>query len=328
MKDVSFLDDMLAPVTRQESQPAPVAEGLRPAKEGLQHLPLDRVQVDPNQPRKQWDEDALRDMAGSILQYGILQPVTVTEQDGRYRLVTGERRYRAAILARDSGEACRKVGYDLSGIPALVVENAGGTETLEQQLIENLAREDMAPRDTAAALQQVLAQTGCSKTALAKRLGKSAAWLRGMLVLVDPALPEKAADAGVSLENMGVAEARRLLADEPENADELATPAGFAQESTLPDTVDVHTERDEPDIQEPSVEAAETVDAEPDNASDTLAESEPDGSFVAPVVDAGVFMATITLPEAMWQVLLVKTGVEGLVCVDTVREAIERLELS
>ena len=80
-------------------------------------------------------------------------------------LVSGERRWRAARLALESGETCQPEGYDLFTIPALVLSLESGTARLEKQLVENLAREVMPSLDTACALLQALSDMGLSKNA-------------------------------------------------------------------------------------------------------------------------------------------------------------------
>jgi ParB family transcriptional regulator, chromosome partitioning protein len=135
--------------------PAPVA--------GLQTLPVAAIQPNPRQPRMEFDPDALAELAASIRQHGILQPLIVTEdphQAGRYFLVAGERRWRAAQVA----------GLDTA--PALVRE-ASPSQLLEWALIENVQRADLNPLEEASAYQALMDEFGLTQDEVAERVGKS-----------------------------------------------------------------------------------------------------------------------------------------------------------
>lgn len=139
----------------------------------------DRIQPDPNQPRTTWDEEKLAELAASIREQGILQPIVVEYiDDGNYfRLVHGERRWRAAALA------------GLSTIPAIVRKVDDNTR-LVRQLIENIQREDLNDVDRARALQQLKANLGSpSWDVIAEKVGISK---RRVLQIVDiTKLPEQ-----------------------------------------------------------------------------------------------------------------------------------------
>ena len=123
------------------------------------YIPLDEIVVNAAQPRKQFNETTLGELANSIREKGIIQPLLVQEQDdNRYMIIAGERRYRAAALA------------GLDTIPVLV-RDFSDEERLEIALIENLQREDLNPIEEATAFQELLVRTGDTQEQLAKRLG-------------------------------------------------------------------------------------------------------------------------------------------------------------
>jgi ParB family chromosome partitioning protein len=124
-------------------------------------LPLNQIKANPNQPRKQFDEEALTSLVDSIKAVGLLQPVLVRETtQGEYEIIAGERRYRAA----------RRAG--LATIPA-VVRVVDDVTSLEQALVENLQREDLNPLDEAGAYQQLIEDFGLTHDEVARRVGKS-----------------------------------------------------------------------------------------------------------------------------------------------------------
>jgi ParB/RepB/Spo0J family partition protein len=125
-----------------------------------QEIPLDRIVPDPNQPRKSFSEASLAELAASIREVGVLQPILVS-RDGRdhYRLVTGERRYRASKLA------------GLASIPAVVVDPLASEERLIRQIIENIQREDLNDMDRARALEDLKAALNISWEETARRVG-------------------------------------------------------------------------------------------------------------------------------------------------------------
>ncbi len=132
-----------------------------PGGEGLREIPVDRVDPNPRQPREVFDEEALDELAASIREVGLLQPVVVREADGdRFELVAGERRLRAAERA------------GLERVPALV-RATSDTDLLREALIENIHRTELNPLEEAAAYQQLLEDLGATHEELARRIGKS-----------------------------------------------------------------------------------------------------------------------------------------------------------
>ncbi|AEK57855.1 ParB/RepB/Spo0J family partition protein [Acidithiobacillus caldus] len=198
-------------VLKKDTAPSPENGGMQ-----VLSLALDAVEPDPNQPRRQMeasgDGQRLEDLAESILEHGILQPITV-EQIGedRYRIVSGERRYRAALIARDSGKPCARAGYDLTKIPAIVVQIQGDQNRLEMQLVENIAREDMSDDDIAEALHILMDTCGLSKADVARRLGRDRAWVSRILSRTNPEAKALAARLGIPLSDIGAFELNKLL---------------------------------------------------------------------------------------------------------------------
>jgi ParB family transcriptional regulator, chromosome partitioning protein len=127
----------------------------------VEDLPVEAISPGPRQPRRQFDPEAIAALSASIRQVGVLQPVVVRPAaEGRYELVMGERRWRAA---REAG---------LPTIPALVSET-GDREALQKALIENMHRRDLNPIEEAAAYQQLIGDGGLTHDELAEQLGLS-----------------------------------------------------------------------------------------------------------------------------------------------------------
>ena len=131
-----------------------------PVDTGVQMLRLSQVDPNRSQPRRIFEEDALDELADSIRQFGVLQPILVQKKDGRYEIIAGERRWRA----------CRKAG--LKEIPAIIREYSD-QETLELSLIENIQREDLNPIEEAKAFKSLLDEFGLRQEDLAARVSKS-----------------------------------------------------------------------------------------------------------------------------------------------------------
>lgn len=138
---------------------------------GLEELPISSIQANQHQPRATFDEDSLASLTDSVREIGVLQPVLVRPLgDGRYELIAGERRWRAA----------RRAG--LQTIPA-VVREVDDASSLEQALVENLHRQDLNPLEEAAAYQQLIEDFGLTQEQAAKRVGKSRSAVANLLRL-------------------------------------------------------------------------------------------------------------------------------------------------
>ncbi|MFI5261829.1 MAG: ParB/RepB/Spo0J family partition protein [Candidatus Limnocylindrales bacterium] len=136
-------------------------------------VPLERIDANPDQPRMTLDEAALDDLAASVREHGVLQPVLVRPlEGGRYQLIAGERRWRAARMA------------GLQAIPAMIEEIDDDT-ALEIAIIENLQREDLSPLDEAMMFERMTAEHGYSVRKLAQKLGKDKGYIENRLRLAD-----------------------------------------------------------------------------------------------------------------------------------------------
>ena len=127
---------------------------------GFRQVPVDSIAPNPDQPRTHFEDEALEELAASMREVGVLQPVVVTESDGGYVLIAGERRWRAAKRA------------GLGVIPA-VVREATGTSTLVEALVENVQRQDLTPLEEANAYQHLLEDYGMTQDQVADRVGRS-----------------------------------------------------------------------------------------------------------------------------------------------------------
>ena len=131
------------------------------ANSPYQLLPIYKVEPNPNQPRRDFDEEELQALADSIATHGVVQPLTVRQLDsGYYQIIAGERRWRAARMA------------ELKEIPAVIIE-ADDKKTMELALIENLQRQDLNPVEEALGYRSLMDDYGLTQEDTAKRVGKS-----------------------------------------------------------------------------------------------------------------------------------------------------------
>ena len=177
---------------------------------GAVYREIDPGLIDPNprQPRQVFDEEALAELIHSIREFGLMQPIVVRAVDGRYQLVMGERRWRAAQQA------------GLATIPAIVRETADNA-MLRNALLENIHRVQLNPLEEAAAYQQLLDEFGVTHDELAARIGRSRPLITNMIRLLRlPIAVQRRVAAGV----LSAGHARALLALEggPEAQEELA----------------------------------------------------------------------------------------------------------
>lgn len=145
-----LLDESFDPTASQDEQVS-----------DLRHIKLSEIRADPDQPRRSFDESALEELATSIAEHGILQPIVVTPKDGQYQIVAGERRFRAASRA------------GLDKIPALV-RTLSNQHKLELSLIENLQRRDLNVLETATAYLKLRDQFNLTLDQIGKRVGGKA----------------------------------------------------------------------------------------------------------------------------------------------------------
>lgn len=126
----------------------------------LKNLKITEVEPNRDQPRKQFKQESLEELAESIKTYGLIQPIVVSKLDGYYGIIAGERRWRAAKLA------------GLTEIPAIIRED-DEQKNREISLIENIQREDLNPFDKALAIRSLMDKYGLTQEEVAKRIGKS-----------------------------------------------------------------------------------------------------------------------------------------------------------
>ena len=167
---------------------------------GVLEVPLALISANPYQPRRSFDEEKLKELAASIKEHGIIQPLVLSTQDAdeeqKYSLIAGERRLRAAHLA------------GLKTVPA-VLREADGQDHLLLALIENVQRADLNPLETATAYQSLAVEFSLSHAEIGKRVGKSRTAVTNILRLLD--LPDVVQQA-VRKNQISMGHARALLA--------------------------------------------------------------------------------------------------------------------
>ena len=147
-----------------------------PDDSAVRMVPITRIAPHPDQPRRHFDEEALGELAKSIEARGVIQPIVLRPHDGKYQIVAGERRWRAAQKAH------------LHEIPA-IIRDFDEAETLEIALVENIQREDLNAIEEAEAYHRLIEDYGHSQAALARLVHKSRSHVANLLRLLD--LPER-----------------------------------------------------------------------------------------------------------------------------------------
>lgn len=128
---------------------------------GVLEIDIKKIKPNPNQPRKNFDEEALKELAASIKVHGIVQPIVLNKQpDGTYMIIAGERRWRAANIC------------GLTTVPA-IIKNYTEKQIKEISIIENLQREDLNPIEAARAIKQLMDEYGLTQEVVSERIGKS-----------------------------------------------------------------------------------------------------------------------------------------------------------
>lgn len=156
----------------------------------INEIELDKISVNPNQPRREFDQAALEELSASIAEIGIIQPITLRKvSDDSYQIIAGERRYRASLLA------------GLKTIPAYI-RTADDENVMEMALIENIQREDLNSLEIALAYQHLIEQYDLTQERLSERVGKKRTTIANYLRLlklpaqIQVALQNKAIDMG------------------------------------------------------------------------------------------------------------------------------------
>ena len=166
--------------------PAPEEEQMQ-ENDTLRKLKIIEVEPNREQPRKRFDQEALEELASSIKEYGLIQPIVVTKKDGYYSIIAGERRWRASKLA------------GLKEIPAIIREDDEKINS-EISLIENMQREDLNPVEKAMGIRTLMDNYGMSQEEVAKKLGKGrstvANWIR--VLNLEPRVLEMAREGKIT----------------------------------------------------------------------------------------------------------------------------------
>lgn len=180
---------------------APISVPGVSAGERLLMIGLDQLLANPNQPRKNFEEEKLQQLADSIRQKGVLQPILVRKIDGRYQIVAGERRFRAA----------ERLG--LPEVPARLVEDLSDRDMLEISIVENLQRDDLNPLELANGYQRLIRDFNLTQEELSTRVGKDRSSVANTLRLLH--LPEEVKEQIVA-GKLKEGHARAILALESE----------------------------------------------------------------------------------------------------------------
>lgn len=156
-----------------EKQQEKSVESVKKPSAGVLEIDIDLIAPNINQPRKNFDETALNELAESIKVHGVIQPIVLNqEEDGKYMIIAGERRFRASKIA------------GLKTIPA-VIKNYTPKQIKEISIIENLQREDLNPIEAARAIKQLMEEYGLNQESVAERIGKSRPAIANFLRLLN-----------------------------------------------------------------------------------------------------------------------------------------------
>ncbi len=176
----SVLGRGLASLIPREQRPAPEAPAGRQddgqSVDVVVSVDVDRIERNPYQPRADFDPQSLQDLKNSIIEKGVIQPVTVRRTEAGYQLISGERRVRAA---REAG---------LKQVPAYIIRVKDNEEMLELALIENLQREDLNPIEIATSYRRLIEECGLTQDLVSKKVGKDRSTVTNFLRLLK--LPE------------------------------------------------------------------------------------------------------------------------------------------
>ena len=194
--------------TKPVAEP-PLPPPAAPAGSGLAHIPIEQISPNPYQPRKTFNDASIEDLARSVREHGIIQPLVVTRTgDDKYRLIAGERRFRAAQKA------------ELKVVPVVIKETMTDSDVLQVALIENIQREDLNPIEEAYAYHQLHEEFGLTQEEISKRVGKERSTVANFLRLLRLPDPVKKLLAAGQL-SMG--HARAILAvDSAKKQEQLA----------------------------------------------------------------------------------------------------------
>ena len=219
----------------------------------FEEVPISAIRPNVHQPRRNFAETGIKELAASIREVGILQPLVIRSTETGFELIAGERRLRAA----------KEAGLDR--VPVLI-RQAAESESMELALVENLQREDLNPLETAGAYQALMDGFGLTKEQLATRLGKSRAAVTNTLRL--SRLPESIQTL-VLAQKLSEGHARALLALDTEEAMLRVAQRVQAEKLSVRKTEDIVREQ----LARPRTETTEAPDAEGEEAADEYADA-------------------------------------------------------
>lgn len=168
-------------------------------------VPIEKIVPNPYQPRLEFNQESLMDLAQSIRENGLIQPITLKENNGRYEIIAGERRYRA----------CMMIG--LTEVPANIM-NVSEANMAELALVENIQRENLSAIEEAKAYVQIMKVSGCTQSELALKVGKSQSSIANKIRLLN--LSENVQNA-VSSKIITERHARSLIGTSAEKQEEI-----------------------------------------------------------------------------------------------------------
>lgn len=186
----ALIDDAVDPTRNQD-----IKTEKQVVSELVNEIEIEKIDVNPYQPRTQFDEEALKELAESISKLGVIQPLTVRAVDGRFQLISGERRLRAAKLA------------GLKTIPVFI-RTADDQGMLEMALVENIQREDLNAIEVAISYQRLIEECNLTQETLSERVGKKRATISNYLRLLK--LPAEI-QLGISQDLISMGHARALI---------------------------------------------------------------------------------------------------------------------
>jgi ParB family chromosome partitioning protein len=243
---------------------------------GVRVVPIDRIDPNPQQPRLVFNQETLDELAASIREHGVLQPILVRPIGAnRFQLIAGERRWRASTLA------------GLETIPALI-EDIDDDTALEISIIENLQREDISPLDEASMFDRMVRDHGYSIRKLADKLGKDKGYVENRLRLADA--PDEVR-ALVSVRKDTLSHAYELMkVEDPKKRKRLAAQVASGELSLVKLRDKIEGRRPRPD---------KPVDGHLDMADDDAAEAALDVVDSGPVADDPPWAASAPRPQAV-----------------------------
>ena len=261
---------------------------------GVRIIPIDHIEPNPEQPRMVFEPEALNELAASIREHGVLQPILVRPLGpNTYQIVAGERRWRASRLA------------GLETIPALIEEIDDDT-ALEIAIIENLQREDLTPLDEAAMYDRMVHEHGYSIRKLADKLGKDKGYLENRLRLADapPEIREL-----VSLRKDSLSHAYELMkVEDPKKRRRLAEQVARGELTLIKLRDKIEGRRSRPGAAEDDGAVMETVAVEPERTE----EDERDELWASAEVPPAVEVSDDSLINAKQSLVDAVDGIVGV----------------